>query len=178
VLGIGIGATSAADVPTAVAAIVVVALILALELVHAGRRLALGEAPPELDVAAAVAALVSTALIASVLALPIPDALAKLGRPLEKIDPLLAMGTVIVATILIIAARMLRPLVPNLDAVASRLQRFVWAADPVPAGVTSFRALERAVTITSSGFALFEQRAGVWLAAVLIFTLLVWSTRP
>ena len=47
----------------------------------------------------------------------------------------------------------------------------------VPTGVAIFRTLERAVTVASAGFALFEQRAGVWLAAVLIVALLVWSTR-
>ena len=83
----------------------------------------------------------------------------------------------VAATILVIAARTLRPLLPDLDALAERLQRFVWAADPVPAGAATFRALERAVTIASAGFAVFEQRAGVWLAAVLIVALLVWSTR-
>src|SRR5439155_119347 len=81
-------------------------------LAHAGRRLAQGEAPPDLDMAAAVAALFSTALVASLLSLPIPDALAVLGRPLEPIDPVVAIGTVVAATILVIAARMLRPLLP------------------------------------------------------------------
>jgi len=33
------------------------------------------------------------------------------------------------------------------------------------------------VTIATGGFAVFEQRAGVGLAAVLIVALLVWSTR-
>jgi len=155
----------------------VIVVVLFLELAHAGRRLAQGEAPPGLDMAAAVAALFSTALVASLLSLPIPDALALLGRPLEPIDPVVAIGTVVVATILVIAARMLRPLLPDLDTLALRLQRFVWAADPVPAGVATFRALERAVTAASAGFAVFEQRAGVWLAAVLIVALLVWSTR-
>jgi hypothetical protein len=72
---------------------------------------------------------------------------------------------------------MLLPLLPDLQVFAGRLQRFVWAADPVPTGVATFRALERAVTVATAGFALFEQRAGVWLAAVLIVALLVWSTR-
>jgi hypothetical protein len=88
-----------------------------------------------------------------------------------------AIGTVVAATILVIAARMVRPLLPDFVGVAGRLQRFVWAADPVPAGAGAFRALERAVTMASAGFALFEQRAGVWLAAVLITALLIWSTR-
>ena len=127
--------------------------------------------------AAAIAALFSTALLASLLSLPIPDALALLKRPIGAIDPVIAIGAVVAATILVIAARMLRPLLPDLEALAGRLQRFVWAADPVPTGVATFRALERAVTVATGGFALFEQRAGVWLAAVLIVALLVWSTR-
>jgi hypothetical protein len=177
VIGLGAGAATAANLPTAVAAVLVVVLVLGLELAQAGRRLAQGEAPPALDIAAAVAALLSTALVASVLSLPIPDALATLGRPLDLIDPVIALVTVVAAAVLVIAARMLRPLLPSFEAFSVRLQRFVWAADPVPMGVATFRALERAVTIASAGFAIFEQRAGVWLAAVLIVALLVWSTR-
>jgi hypothetical protein len=177
VIGLATGAATAADPATAVAAVFVIMAILLLELAHAGRRLAQGEAPPDLDMAAAVAALFSTALVASLLSLPIPEALAALRRPLDPIDPVIAVGTVVAASILVIAARMLRPLLPDLDTLATRLQRFVWAADPVPTGVAIFRALERAVTVASAGFAVFEQRAGVWLAAVLIVALLVWSTR-
>jgi hypothetical protein len=179
-IGLAAGAASAADPATAVAAVLVIVLVLGLELAHAGRRLAQGEAPPDLDIAAAIAALFSTALVASLLSLPIPDALALLRRPIEPIepiDPVVTIGMVVAATILVISARMLRPLLPDFGALADRLQRFVWAADPVPTGVATFRALERAVTIASAGFALFEQRAGVWLAAVLIVALLVWSTR-
>ncbi len=177
VIGLATGAATAALPATAVAAVFVAVVVLVLELAHAGRRLAQGEAPPDLDIAAAVVALFSTALVASLLSLPIADALIVLRRPLDPIDPVVAIGSVVAATILVIAARMLRPLLPNLDALSARLQRFVWAADPVPTGVAMFRALERAVTIASAGFAVFEQRAGVWLAAVLIVALLVWSTR-
>jgi hypothetical protein len=176
-VGVAIGAAGAPNLATGVSAVVVIAFVLGLELWQAGRRLALGEAPPDLDIAAAVAALIGTVLIAAVLALPIPNALAELGRPLDVIDPIVAIGSVIVATILVIAARVLRPLMPDPDALATRLGRFVWAADPVPAGIAAFRMLERAVTATSAGFALFEQRAGVWLAALLIVALLIWSTR-
>jgi hypothetical protein len=176
-IGLGTGAGNAADPATAVAAVFVIVLVLGLELAHAGRRLAQGEAPADLDIAAAVAGILSTALVAILLSLPIPDALATLRRPLEPIDPVVALGTVVGATILVIAARMLRPLLSDFEALADRLQRFVWAVDPVPTGVATFRALERAVTIATAGFALFEQRAGVWLAAVLIVALLVWSTR-
>lgn len=177
IIGLATGAASAADPITAIAAVLVIMIVLILELAHAGRRLAQGEAPPDLDIAAAIAALVSTALLASVLSLPVPDALALLRRPLGAIDPGLALGSVVAATILVIAARMLRPLLPDFGTLAGRLQRFVWAADPVPAGAAMFRVLERAVTVGSAGFAAFEQRAGVWLAAVLIVALLVWSTR-
>jgi hypothetical protein len=177
VIGLATGAATAAHPATAVAAVFVAVIVLVLELAHAGRRLAQGEAPPDLDIAAAVAALFSTALVASLVSLPIADALVVLRRPLDPIDPIVAVGSVVAATVLVITARMLRPLLPNLDTLAGRLQRFVWAADPVPTGVVTFRALERAVTIASAGFAVFEQRAGVWLAAVLIVALLVWSTR-
>jgi hypothetical protein len=168
IIGLAAGAAGAADPATAIAAVLVVMVVLVLELSHAGRRLAQGEAPPDLDIASAIAALFAAALVAS---------LVVLGRPLLPIDPVLAIGTVVAATILVIAARMLLPLLPDLERIASRLQRFVWAADPVPAGAAIFRALERAVTIATGGFAVFEQRAGVGLAAVLIVALLVWSTR-
>jgi hypothetical protein len=177
IIALAAGAGSAADPATAVAAVLVVVLVLGLELAHSGRRLAQGEAPSDLDIAAAVVALLSSAVVASLLSLSIPDALVVQRRPLDPIDPVVAIGTVVAATILVIAARMLRPLLPDFAALTGRLQRFVWAADPVPAGVATFRALERAVTMASAGFALFEQRAGVWLAAVLIVALLVWSTR-
>src|SRR5437667_3881528 len=178
VLGVGLGATSAADLATAIGAIVVTGIVLGLELAQAGRRLALGEAPPALDVAAALVALIGTVLHATILALPIPDALAQLGRPLENADPLIGAAlVVVVATILAISARLVRPLLPDLDVFVSRLQRIVWAADPVPAGVAGFGVLERAVTVSSSAFAIFEQRAGVWLATVLIVAFLIWSTR-
>src|SRR5439155_1633754 len=72
VIGLATGAAAAADPPTAVAAVFVIVVVLFLELAHAGRRLAQGEAPPDLDMAAAVAALFSTALVASLLSLPIP----------------------------------------------------------------------------------------------------------
>ena len=119
----------------------------------------------------------TSALLGVLVEVPIADALKQIGRPLGPLDPLFAITALVIATVLVIAAGALRPFVPDLEAVASRLQRFVWAADPVPAGVSAFRVLERAVTLSSTGFGLFEQRAGVWLATILIVALLVWSTR-
>jgi hypothetical protein len=177
VAALAIGAAGATDLATAIAAVALSIVVLVLELAQAGRRLALGDAPADLDIAAGISALLGTTLLVIVLALPIPAALAELGRPPGQIDPLLAIGVVLGAAILVISARLLGPLMPDLEALTSRLQRLVWAADPVPAGVAAFRALERAVTVTSGGFALFEQRAGVWMAAIFIVALLVWSTR-
>ena len=177
VMAVGIGVLGVPDVTTMVAAMAVVVLVLALELLHAGRRLALGEAPLDLEIAAAVAALIGTALLAILLDVAVPDALAQLGRPLEGLDPLAAMVILVASTILVIGAGAIRPFVPDLEAVASGLRRLVYAADPVPAGAGAFRVLERAVTLASSGFSLFEQRAGVWLATIFIVALLVWSSR-
>ena len=109
------------------------------------------------------------------------DALAgPLGRPLGVIDEgaPAAFVVAVVATLLVVVARTVRPLLPDVSPLATPLQRFVWAADPVPAGIGAFRSLERAVTVTSRGFALFERHAGVWLATVLIVALLIWSARP
>src|SRR5207249_10839368 len=113
VIGLATGAAAAADPATAVAAVLVIMVVLFLELAHAGRRLAQGEAPPDLDMAAAVAALFSTALVASLLSLPIPDTLVVLRRPLDPIDPVVAIGTVVAAAILAISARLPRPLRPR-----------------------------------------------------------------
>jgi hypothetical protein len=177
VLGVAIGAGAAADPPTAIAAIAIAGGGLILILLQAGRRLAHGEAPLDLEVAAAIAALIASTLLGLLLEVPVADALRQMGRPLGPLEALFAIAALVVATVLVIAAGALRPFVPDLETVAARLQRFVWAADPVPAGVSAFRVLERAVTLSSAGFGLFEERAGVWLATILIVALLIWSTR-
>ena len=59
----------------------------------------------------------------------------------------------------------------------ARLEAVVSAADPVPIAAASFRALAGSATKASGVFALFEERAGVWLALMLIATLLVWAVR-
>jgi hypothetical protein len=176
-IGLMVGAGAVPDPPTAIGAIVIAGAALILILLQAGRRLALGEAPLELEVAAAIIALVASVLLGLVVEVPIADALSQMGRALGPVDPLQLLAAIVISTVTVVAAGALRPIVPDLEAIAARLQRFVWAADPVPAGVIAFRALERAVTLSSSAFGLFEQRAGVWLATVLIVALLIWSTR-
>ena len=181
VLVMGIGTIGAADVVASTGAIVVLAVVLTLELVQIARRLNLSEAPLDLDITAALAAFGATALLALLLLVPVTDALAgPLGRPLGVIaeGAPAAFVVAVVATLLVVVARTVRPLLPDVSPLATPLQRFVWAADPVPAGIGAFRSLERAVTVTSRGFALFERQAGVWLATVLIVALLIWSARP
>ena len=181
VLVMGIGTIGAADVVASAGAIVVLAVVLTLELVQIARRLNLSEAPLDLDITAALAAFGATALLALLLLVPVTDALAgPLGRPLGVIaeGAPAAFVVAVVATLLVVVARTVRPLLPDVSPLATPLQRFVWAADPVPAGIGAFRSLERAVTVTSRGFALFERQAGVWLATVLIVALLIWSARP
>jgi hypothetical protein len=47
----------------------------------------------------------------------------------------------------------------------------------VPIAAASFRALSGSATTMSAVFAMFEERAGVWLALMLIASLLVWAVR-
>ena len=181
VLVMGIGAIAAPDLVTSIGALTVLVVVLALELVQIARRLNLSEAPLDLDVTASLAAFGATSLLALILLIPLRDALAgPIGRPLGVIDVGAAAAFVVavIATLLVVVARTVRPLLPDVSPLATPLQRFVWAADPVPAGIAAFRSLERAVTVTSRGFALFERHAGVWLATVLIIAILVWSSRP
>jgi hypothetical protein len=181
VLAMGIGAITAPDLVTSIGALTVLVVVLALELVQIARRLNLSEAPLDLDLTASLAAFGATSLLALLLLVPVTDALAgPIGRPLGVIEvgAPAAFVVAVLATLLVIVARTVRPLLPDASPLASPLQRFVWAADPVPAGIAAFRSLERAVTATSRAFALFERNAGVWLAAVLIVALLVWSARP
>ena len=78
---------------------------------------------------------------------------------------------------LAIVSGSLRPLLPDLAPLGARLARTVSVADPVPVAALAFRTLERSATAVSTVFALFEERAGVWLAIVLIAGVVVWAVR-
>ena len=74
------------------------------------------------------------------------------------------------------------PNAPVLDKLAGmvdggRLRPIVLAVDPVPGVLASFKLLERSAIRSTAAFNLLEQRGGVWLAALLIFGLLLWATR-
>ena len=174
IIGLLTGAASAADTITAIAAVLVIMVVLILELAHAGRRLAQGEAPPDLDIAAGIAALLSTALLASLLSLPIPDALALVGRPLVRsIRPRTRVGR---------RRDDSRHRGPHAAPASARFRgarrsgfSVSWGPPTRSRRSTLFRALERAVTMVS-GLRNFSSSARRRvLAAVLIVALLVWS---
>jgi hypothetical protein len=137
--------------------------------------------PAELEVSASIASFLGTVMVVLALSLPLLDAMTDaFGRPytrdLDEVVTLLPLIAVI-ATLLVVAARAVHALAPELTAVSTRLERVVSAADPVPIATASFRALAGSATTVSAVFALFEERAGVWLALILIATLLVWAVR-
>ena len=179
VIGAGsLGATERGAQALAVAALLAIA---ALVLVHVGRRIDLTEVPLALDgLAAAVAAGIS-ALLGLLLAVPIYQGVTvTLGRqfaPFVATTPFAFPAAIAIATLLVVVARSLRPFVPDLAPFAERLRRFMAVADPVPAGHAAFSALDAIASRTTATFNLFEQRAGVWLATILIIALLVWSVR-
>lgn len=182
VLAIGAGLRDAADLATQALALVALAALLVLVLVHLGRGLSDALVPTELDVAAGATAFLGTMLLALCSGTAVHAGLATtLGRPLVPLGenaiyavPALAVS----ATLLVVVARTLRPFLPDLGMVAGRLRGVVLAIDPVPAVLLSFRLLETVAVRTSGTFNIFERRAGVWLAALLIFALLVWATQP
>ena len=104
---------------------------------------------------------------------------ATFGRPFVPAvtTPFGFPAAIALATLLVVIARSLRPFVPDLARFAERLGSFMAVADPVPAGQAAFSALDAIVSRTTATFNLFEQRAGVWLATVLIIVVLVWSVR-
>lgn len=176
-----IGTLTAADQGTAGLAMVCSLLIVALVLVHVGQRLDLAQVPLALDGLAAAAAGGATALVGLLVAVPIyQGSTAGFGRPFTPAfaaDPFVVPAIIALATLLVVVARSVRPFVPDLGPLAERLRRAIAVADPVPAGLAAFAAIDGAVSRATRIFGLFEQRAGVWLATLLIAAVLVWSVR-
>jgi hypothetical protein len=180
-LGIAVGVLETADAVTLVLALVAILAVIALELVHVGRRLDVAAAPAGLEITATVVAFLSTVLAAILFASPLLDATARaFGRPVDRDLTELTYGTLAIvafgATFAVVAGA-IRPLLPDAAPLGERLARVVSFADPVPFAAASFRTLERTATAVSTVFTLFEQRAGVWLALVLIAGVLVWAVR-
>ena len=152
-----------------------------LVLVHVGRRLAGVGVPLTLDGLAAAAALGSTMLIGLAVSVPVYQGVSLVfGRPFEPgiaSTPLGFLAATAVATLLVVIARSVRPFMPDLAPVAVRLRGLIAIADPVPAGQAAFATLDAVASRTTAVFNLFEQRAGVWIATILIVAVLVWSVR-
>lgn len=180
-LAITVGVLDTPDAVTMVLAFLAILSVVVLELVHVGRRLDVAAAPSDLEAAATVIALLTTMLVAISFGGPLLDALARaFGRPLDRdieATTFTVAALAVVAAMLAIVAGALRPLLPDTAPIGERLARLVSVADPVPAAAASFRALERSATVVSTVFVLFEQRAGVWLALVLIVGVLFWVVR-
>ena len=180
-LTLAVGALEAPDLVTVVLAVVATGAVIGLELAHAGRRLSIAAVPSDLDVSASIASFLGTIMVLLALALPLLDAMSEaFGRPnTRRLDDFVTLVPVVavVATLLVVAARTVRVFLPELTTLSARLEAVVSAADPVPIAAASFRALAGSATAASGVFALFEERAGVWLALMLIATLLVWALR-
>jgi hypothetical protein len=180
-LAIAVGVFEAQDLVTTVLALLAIASVIALELVHVGRRLDVAAAPNDLEVSATMIAFLTAMLVAISFGGPVLDGLAHaFGRPLDRdlVSSAYAVGAlVVVAAMLVVVAGAVRPLVPDTAPIGARLALVVSIADPVPAAAAAFRALERSATAVSTLFVLFEQRAGVWLALVLIVGVLFWAVR-
>jgi len=178
---IGLGSLKAPDAGAVALAIGGLLAIAALVLVHVGRRLDAMAVPLALDGLAAVVALGITALVGLAVAIPLYEAVTVgFGRsftPGIATSPFGFMAVIAVATLLVFVARSLRPFMPDLAAFAARLRDLIAIADPVPAGHAAFAALDVVASRTTATFGLFERRAGVWLATLLIVGLLVWSVR-
>lgn len=180
-LAIGAGIRGSADFVTQALAVVALIALLLLVLVHVGRALSEALVPTELDISGGAAAFLGTALLALLAGPALHAGLDEtLGRPFGVLGPsapFVIPALIVSATLLVVVARTIRPFLPDLRTVAGRLRVVVLAVDPVPAVLASFRLLEAGAIRTSSVFGILEQRGGVWLAAVLIFVLLLWATR-
>lgn len=178
---IGSGSLAAMDIAAEALSIAGLVAIGLLVLVHVGRRLDRVGVPLGLDGLAAASALGITTLIGLAVSVPLYQGVSLVfGRPFEPgiaSTPIGFLAAIAVATLLVMIARSIRPFMPDLEPFAIRLRELIAVADPVPAGQLAFAVLDAITSRTASLFNLFEQRAGVWLATLLIIAVLVWSVR-
>ena len=178
---IGSGSLATMDIGAEALSLAGLVAIGLLVLVHVGRRLDRVGVPLALDGLAAASALGITTLIGLAVSVPLYQGVSLVfGRPFEPgiaNTPVGFLAAIAVATLLVMIARSIRPFMPDLEPVAVRLRELIAVADPVPAGQFAFAALDAITSRTASIFNLFEQRAGIWLATVLIIAVLVWSVR-
>lgn len=173
------GTFTAMDAGVRILASIGLAAIAGLVLVHVSRRTEAGEVPLALDGLAAAAAAGAAVLTGLLIAVPVyAGVTATFGRQFGPLaTPVGFAAAIALSTLLVIVARSVRPFVPDLAPFAERLRAVIGIADPVPAGQAAFATLDTIVSRTTATFNLFEQRAGVWLATVLIVAVLFWSVR-
>src|SRR5439155_832434 len=115
-LTLAVGALDAPDLITVVLAVVAVAVLVGLELAHAGRRLSIAAVPSDLDVSASIASFLGTIMVMLALSLPLLDAMSEaFGRPnARRLDDFVTLVPVVavVATLLVVAARTVRVFLP------------------------------------------------------------------
>jgi hypothetical protein len=178
---IGSGSLAAMDIGAEVLSLAGLVAIGLLVLVHVGRRLDRVGVPIALDGLAAASGLGITTLVGLAVSVPLYQGVSLVfGRPFEPgiaSTPFGFLAATAVATLLVMIARSIRPFMPDLEPFAIRLRELIAVADPVPAGQLAFAALDATTSRAASIFNLFEQRAGVWLATLLIIAVLVWSVR-
>jgi len=178
---IGSGSLATMDIGAEALSLAGLVAIGLLVLVHVGRRLDRVGVPLALDGLAAASALGITTLIGLAVSVPLYQGVSLVfGRPFEPgiaNTPVGFLAAIAVATLLVMIARSIRPFMPDLEPIMVRLRELIAVADPVPAGQFAFAALDGITSRTASIFNLFEQRAGIWLATVLIIAVLVWSVR-
>jgi hypothetical protein len=150
--------------------------LLAVELVQLARRSPPADVPAGLAVSSGLAAIL-LAVLAAVVLIPLEATVRDALPQAAVIDATRLVTIAGVGAVAVILARTVRPVLPFLETVAARSGRTMRALDPVPIGVGAFRALEASATRASAAFGLFEQRAGVWLATLLIVALLAWAVR-
>lgn len=178
---IALGSLAAGDPGAQLLALAGLLAIAGLVLVHVARRLDAGPVPLALDGLAAATSLGATALVGLAVAVPlyqgVTGAFGRLFAPGIANMPFGFPAVLATATLLTVVARSLRPFIPDLAPFAGRLGGLIAVADPVPAGQAAFAALDVVASRSATVFNLFEQRAGVWLATMLIIAVLVWSVR-
>ena len=178
---IGSGSLAAMDTGAEALSLAGLVAIGLLVLVHVGRRLDRVGVPLALDGLATASALGITTLIGLAVSVPLYQGVSLVfGRPFEPgiaSTPFGFLAAIAIATLLVMIARSIRPFMPDLEPLGVRLRELIAVADPVPAGQLAFAALDAITSRTASIFNLFEQRAGVWLATLLIVAVLVWSVR-
>jgi hypothetical protein len=174
----GVGGAASPDPSVGTLAVIAAVLLVAVELVQVGRRFRIADVPPDLDATSALVALLLAALSAALVAIPLTDVVREqLGDRDAASSAILIAGMAGGATLVVVLARTVGPLLPFFEMLAERSRPAIRTLDPVPVGVGTFRALEATATRASWAFGLFERRAGVWLATLLIVGLLAWAVR-